>query len=163
MNERQTESKLEAGGLLYKNHLAMVGLMGIPSQPGVGGRLFSAVAEAGIHVELIVNVYDWKSYDYVILCIKRETLESVLEIAGNLQKEVGGEALIHDPDIALVSIFSPDFEESQKIAGHMFKTLGDHSINIRGISTSVSTITCMIEAGDLGPAVTALRRAFIFP
>jgi len=163
MNKKQVECKLEAGGLLYKNHLAMVGLMGIPSRPGVGGQLFSAVAEAGVHVELIVNVYDWKKRDYVILCVNREALELVLEIAGEIQDEVGGEALIHDPDVALVCIFSPDFEKSQQIAGHMFKTLGDHGINIHGISTSVSTITCVIEASDLQPAVAALRKAFVLP
>lgn len=163
MNEKRIEDKVEAGGLLYKNHLAMVGLIGIPSRPGVGGQLFSAVAEAGIHVELIVNIYDWKEYDHVILCIKREALDSVLEIASQIQNEIGGEAIIHDPDVALVCIFSSDFEESQKIAGHMFKTLGNHNINIHGISTSVSTITCMIAANDLQPAVTALRKAFVLP
>ena len=157
------QDKVEAGGLLYKNHLAMVGLIGIPSRPGVGGRLFSAVADAGIHVELIVNVYDGKKYDHVILCVKREMLESTLKIAQEIRDEVGGEAMIHDPDVALVCIFSSDFEESQKIAGHMFKTLGDHSINIHGISTSVSTITCVIESSNLEAAVTALRKAFVLP
>lgn len=160
MTER---GKMEAGGLLYKNHLAMVGLMGIPSHPGVGGQLFSAVAEAGIHVELIVNVFDWKERDYIMLCVRCEALESVLEIAQEIRDEIGCEALIHDPDIALVSIFSSDFEESQKLAAHMFETLGKHDINIRGISTSVSTITCMIEASDLEPAVAVLREAFVLP
>ncbi|MGC9399794.1 MAG: ACT domain-containing protein [Anaerolineae bacterium] len=158
-----TQENLEAGGLLYKNHLAMVGLMGIPSRPGVGGQFFSAVAEAGIHVELIVNIYDWKGRDHIMLCVNREALESTLEIARDVQEATEAEALIQDPDVALVCIFSADFEDSQKIAGHMFKTLGDHDINIQGISTSVSTISCMIAADDLTRAVDALRQAFVLP
>jgi aspartokinase len=49
------------------------------------------------------------------------------------------------------------------IAGHMFKTLGDNNINIEGISTSVSSVTCMINSEDLDPALEALRQAFILP
>lgn len=157
------KGKPDAGGLIYKNHLAMVGLTGIPSRPGVGGQLFSAVADAGIHVELIVNLYDWKKRDHIMLCIDRERLESALEIFQQVQDEVGGEAIIQNPDVALVCLSSIDFEECQMLAGHMFKTLGDHGINIQGISTSVSTITCMIESKDLETAVAALRQAFLYP
>ena len=60
-------------------------------------------------------------------------------------------------------ISSLDFDDSQKIAGHMFKTLGDSEINIHGISSSVSSLTCMIDGRDLEKALTALRKAFILP
>ena len=156
----KNKNKPEAGGMIYKNHLVMVGLMNIPSRPGVGGQLFSAVAEAGIHVELIVNVSDWEQRDHIVLCVDREQLEPVVDMMQQIQKEVGGESLIQNPDVALVSIFSTDMEDSHSVAGHMFKALGDRDINIHGISTSVSTITCLIGAGDLEAAVAALREAF---
>jgi len=56
-----------------------------------------------------------------------------------------------------------DFDESQTIAGHMFKSLGDHGINIKGISTSVSSVTCLIHADELPQALNVLRQAFILP
>jgi aspartokinase len=68
-----------------------------------------------------------------------------------------------DPEVALVSISSLDFDQSQVIAGHMFKTLGDNGINIEGISSSVSSVTCMIASQDLCEAVQVLREAFILP
>ncbi len=155
--------KPEAGGLFYKNNRAIVGLMNIPSRPGIGGQLFSAVDEAGIHVDLIVNMHDRKERDHIVLCVDLDQLDSVLDIARQVQDKAGGEALIHDPDMALVCISSANFGDSQTIAGHMFKALGDHNINIHGISSSVSTITCLLKSEDLDTAVTALRNTFIFP
>ena len=157
------ENKIAAGGLIYKDNIGMVGLIGIPSHPGIGGKYFSKLANSGIHVELIVNLFDGDKCDHILVCVDRRDLETALSITCQLHEELGSQSVINDPHVALVCISSLDFEESQIIAGHMFKTLGDNNINIQGISTSVSSVTCMIDAGDLNQAVTALRKAFILP
>lgn len=160
MTEQQ---KIEAGGLIYKDHVGMVSLIGIPTHPGIGGRYFSRLADSGIHVELIVDLSDGNQYDHILICVDCDDMDAALEITRKLHEEIGSESIIQDPTVALVSISSLDFDDSQIIAGHMFKTLGDHEINIRGISTSVSSVTCMIEREDLTKALNALRNAFILP
>ena len=45
----------------------------------------------------------------------------------------------------------------------MFEALGDCDINIRAISTSLSTISCLIEAQRLDEAIHALRDRFALP
>ncbi|MDY6867271.1 MAG: hypothetical protein SVT56_05110 [Chloroflexota bacterium] len=155
--------QVEAGGLIYKDHIAMVGLIGIPTHPGIGGRYFSEIADSGIHVELIVNLFDGDKYDHILVCVNQDDLDNTLKIAKRIHEDVSSQSVIHDANVALVCISSLDFAESQTIAGHMFKTLGDHEINIHGISSSVSSVTCMIEAADLDKAVTVLRQAFILP
>jgi aspartate kinase len=155
--------RLEAGGLIYKDNIAMVGLIGIPTHPGIGGRYFTKIADLGIHVELIVNLFDGDKYDHILICIKKDDLDKTLEITEKIHEKIGSQSVIHDPNVALVCISSMDFDDSQKIAGHMFKTLGDNEINIHGISSSVSSVSCMINAADLDKAVKALRQAFILP
>ena len=157
------QKRVEAGALIYKDHVSMVGLIGIPTHPGIGGRYFSELAESGIHVELIVNLFDGDQYDHILVCVDRDDLEPALQITEKIHAMVGSQSLIHDRQVALVCISSLDFEESQVIAGHMFKTLGNHDINIAGISTSVSSVTCLIHADDLDKAVSALRQSFILP
>ena len=157
------QERIEAGGLIYKEHVGMVGLIGIPTHPGIGGRYFSKLADSGIHVELIVNLFDGDKFDHILVCVDRKDLEAALEITQIIHDVVGSQSIIHDSQVALVCVSSLDFEESQVIAGHMFKTLGDHNINIQGISTSVSSVTCMIHLDDLEEALAVLRRAFIFP
>jgi aspartokinase len=65
--------------------------------------------------------------------------------------------------VALVTLFSLDFREQRGIASQMCQALGDHNINIRAIGTSLSTISCLIEAQYLDEAVEALREVFTLP
>ncbi len=157
------EQRVDAGGLFYKDHIAMVGLIGIPTHPGIGGQYFSKIADSGIHVELIVNLFDGKQYDHILICVDRDDLEKTLKITQSIHEQIGSQSVIHDADVALVCISSLDFDQSQVIAGHMFKSLGDHAINIHGISTSVSSVTCMIAKDDLDEAVAVLRKVFVLP
>ena len=157
------QHRIEAGGLIYKNNIGMVGLIGIPTHPGIGGRYFSEIVDSGVHVELIIHLNNGDNHDHILVCVDHDNLEKTFAITQNLHQEVGSQSVIYDPQIALVSISSLDFEECQVIAGHMFKALGNNQINILGISTSVSSVTCMIHANDLTNAVSTLRQAFILP
>jgi len=157
------QERIEAGGLIYKNRVAMVGLIGIPTHPGIGGHFFSEIAKMGIHVELIVNLSDGDKFDHILICVDRDDFDLTLEVTRKIHEEVSSQAIIQDQEVALVCISSLDFDESQVIAGHMFEALGSEEINILGISSSVSSVTCMIAESDLQKAVSALRKAFILP
>ena len=158
-----TNGKLQAGGLIQNDHLAMIGMMDIPSHPGVGGRLFSALSDQGINIEFIVHLIDLEEEDHIVLCVDRDDLSEALTVAEGVREEIGGKAVTSDPEVASVSLFGLDFREQRGIASQMCKTLGDCNINIRAISTSLSTITCVIEAQRLDDAVHALREAFTLP
>lgn len=156
-------NRVEAGGLIYKDHIGMVGITGIPSYPGTGGKFFSDLADADIHIELIVTLNDGEKFDHVLVCVDRDDVVETVAIAQKIHEEVNSQSIIYNTQVALVCVSSLDFDESQDIAGHMFKTLGDNSINIQGISTSVSSVTCMIGSEDLELALAVLRQAFILP
>ncbi len=158
-----TDRKLQAGGLIQNDHLAMIGIMDIPSRPGVGGRLFSALSDQGINVEFIVHLIDLEEKDHVVLCVDRDDLSETLAVTERIRKEVGGKAVTSDPEVASVSLFGLDFREQRGVASRMCQALGECNINIRAISTSLSTITCVIEAQRLDEAIRALREAFALP
>ena len=155
-----TMSRIQAGGLIHNDHVAMIGMMDIPSQPGVGGRFFSALRDQGINIELIVHLIDVEERDHIVLCVDRDDLSQTLEVAERIRGEVGGKAITSNPEVALVSLFGPDFREQLGVACQMCQALGDQNINILGISTSLSTITCAIGADRLDEAIRALRDAF---
>ena len=158
-----SSNKFQAGGLIHNDHLAMISMMDIPSRPGVGGKLFSALSNQGINVELIVHLVDLEEKDHIVLCVDRDDLDEALAVVERVREEVGGEAVTSDPEVASVSIFGPDFREQRGIASRMCETLGCCNINIRAISTSLSTLTCVIDARRLDEAVRALREAFTLP
>jgi len=158
-----TTGKLQAGGLIQNDHLAMIGIMDIPSHPGVGGMFFSELSEQGINVELIVHLIDLEERDHIVICVNRDDINQTLAVAERIREQVGGKAVTTDPQVASVSLFGLNFREQRGVASQMCKALADCNINIRAISTSLSTITCVIEAQHLDKAVHALRDTFMLP
>ena len=156
-------SKPQAGGLIQNDHLAMIGIMDIPSRPGVSAELFSALSDEGINVQLIVHLIDLEQLDHIVLCVDRSDLDQALIKIEHIGEELGAKAVTSEPEVALVSLFSVDFREQHGIARHMFKALGDRDINIRAISTSLSTISCLVDSRHLDEALQALREAFTLP
>ena len=78
-------------------------------------------------------------------------------------RDVVPKQVIQRPNVAIISIFGPDFRERPGIASTMFSALGAKQINILAISTSISTLSCVIDADCLDEAVVAMRETFDLP
>ena len=156
-------AKIKIGGIMQTTGLAKVGVMRIPDQPGVAGKIMSAMGERGINVQFIVQLIDIHESSHVVFCISEDELERAHDILEDLRQGVGGEQVIQRPNVAIVSIFGPDFRERPGIASEMFSALGGKGINILAISTSISTLSCVIDADCLDEAVAAMRETFDLP
>ncbi len=155
--------KVKIGGVIRNSNLAKVGVMGIPDRPGVAGAILSALGREGINVEFIVQCIDLNNHDHVVFCIAQDDLEAALSILEEIRPQLGAKEVIHKPEVGIVSIFGPDFRERPGIAGTMFSALASVGINILAISTSISTVSCVIDANLLSEAVRAIRETFDMP
>jgi aspartate kinase len=77
-----------------------------------------------------------------------------------LKERFGGRGITHRPRVAMVSIFGPDFRQTPGVAGMMHAALADAGINILSISTSMSSVNCVIDQARLDDAVAALKDTF---
>jgi len=156
-------AKIKIGGIMQTTGLSKVGVMSIPDRPGIAGEIMSALGAKSINVQFIVQCIDIRGNDQVVFCIAEESLDDAADVLEHVREKVGGEQVIQRPNVALISIFGPDFRERPGIAGTMFSALGKREINILAISTSISTLTCVIDADRLADAVTAMRETFDLP
>jgi len=156
-------AKIKIGGIMQTAGLAKVGVMSVPDRPGVAGRIMSALGQQGINVQFVVQCIDVNGNDQIVFCIGEEGLELARGILENVKTELGAEQVVEQPAVALISIFGPDFRERPGIAGAMFSALGAHHINILAISTSISTLSCVIDANRLGDAIAVVRETFDLP
>ncbi len=155
--------KTQIGGIMHNDDLAMVGVLAIPSRPGVAGKILSAMGDNAINVQFIVQTADRDGNDHVVFCVSREDLELALELLAGVKEAVAAQEIVHDASVGMVSIFGPDFRQRPGVAGEMFAALGRADINIKAISTSISTISCVIEAGRVPEAVKVLQDTFEMP
>jgi aspartate kinase len=155
--------KIKIGGIIQNRNLAKIGVMSIPDRPGVGGAIFSALGAKGINFPFIVHTIDLNDLDSVVVCVARDDLAAALEVLDAIKETVGAKEVVYDREVGMISIFGPHFGERPGIAGVMFSTLASAGINILAISTSISSLSCLINVSDMDEAVRALREAFELP
>jgi aspartate kinase len=155
--------KTQIGGIMHSDGLAMIGVLAMPSRPGLAGRILSTMGETNINVQFIVQLVDRDGKDHVVFCVDRRDLETALDLLSGIKEDVSAQDIVHDASVGLISIFGPDFRQRPGIAGEMFAALGRADINIQAISTSISTISCVIQASCVPDAVKTLHDTFEMP
>ncbi len=155
--------QVKAGGVVQNTGLALVGVMAVPDRPGVAGAILNTLSQTGLNVQFIAQVLDLDDNAHVVFCVDQGDLSTSLAVLDEVKKDIGAREITYKGDVAIVSIFGPDFRERSGIAGTMFNALAGVGINILSISTSISTVSCVVSSDDIDLATEALQEAFDLP
>ena len=156
-------AKTRIGGILKNQTLARISVIGLPDRPGVAAAILGALGDARINVDFIIQCIDLNQQDHFVLCIQRDELPKALRVVEEATRDVRARSIVHDSRAASIAIFGPDFRERPGIAATMFRALAQAGINIEAISTSISTVTCIIAEASLQDALAAINRYFDVP
>jgi aspartate kinase len=140
---------------------ARVTLVGVPDEPGVAGRIFTALAEANVNVDMIVQNEPVSSdaRAEISFTVPADDLRAASATLEPLLGEVAAEIETSD-EMGKVSIVGAGMKTHPGVAATVFRTLGENGINIDMISTSPIKISCVIPAESVREAVRALHAAF---
>ena len=155
--------KISINGIIENAGLAMVSLTGVPAHLDAAAQVFAALAQRGINSECIIQSTDSQGQSDITFCVARLDLEPALTLAESLRARLGAAAVRHVPRVAMVGIFGPDFRETPGVAATMFHTLTAAGVAILAITTSISTVSCVVAADQLGNAVAAIEESFKLP
>ncbi len=158
--EEETMERPLVTAVTHSDAEARVTLSGVRDEPGVAGRIFGALAEANVNVDMIIQ-NEPVSEDALAdlsFTVERSDLETALETI----EALGGvsAAIERDDRIGKVSIVGAGMRSHPGVAAKVFETLGQSEINIEMISTSPIKISCVIDADRVPDAVRALHQAF---
>jgi aspartate kinase len=139
---------------------ARVTLVGIRDEPGVAGEIFTALADAGINVDVIIQNEPVRPDELADLSftIDRAELTAATDAIAALGEVSQG--VRTDERIGKVSIIGAGMRSHPGVAAKVFEVLGREEINIEMISTSPIKISCVIAADEVPDAVRALHGAF---
>ncbi len=125
--------------------------------------MLDALGERGLNVQFVVQVIDHEQHDQMVLCVDRGDLPGAAGGSGSPAARDAARRSEPRAEVASIAIFGPDFRERPGIAGRMFRTLAARGINILAISTSISTVNCIIALSDLKEAYAAICDQFDVP
>jgi aspartokinase len=115
-----------------------------------------------INVEFIAQGVGEQERANLTFCVSEGDFEDAMEaLRQDVVSEV--EAIVFMENVASVAIFGPDFRQRPAIAAHLFAALAQADINIRAISTSISTVSCIVDRDRLEDAIVAIHQSFELP
>ncbi len=137
-----------------------VTLEGVPDNPGIAGEIFGALGMRGLNVELVVSTGGSRGRADISLAISRSQEQQSLATLEEIRREVGATSVQVDSQVALVSLVGHSLTSQPGVAGCMFGALSRAGVNIEVISTSLSSVTCMIREEMVDKAILAIREEF---
>ena len=159
------EEGLEAvvvAGVAYDKGEAKVQLTNVNDQPGIVARIFGALAERNISVDMIIQspAREGNSTTDVTFTVAKTDLARSKDLIEAHARDLGGAAVEYNPDIVKVSIVGMGMRSHAGIASKMFQLLADEGINIQAISTSEIKVSCIIHSKYTELAVRTLHDGF---
>jgi aspartate kinase len=162
VGEEETMERPLITAVTHSTDEARVTLLGVPDHPGIAGRIFTALADANVNVDMIIQnepETEGASAD-MSFTVPRADLRTARAALEPVVNQVGIGSVAEDPTMGKVSVVGAGMKSHPGVAAKVFSTLGDNDINIEMISTSPIKISCVVRGDAVATAVRALHEAF---
>jgi aspartate kinase len=162
---KSMEGIVVRGVSLDKNQ-AKVTLVGVPDKPGTAARIFKALGDATVNVDMIVqnishNAADKVGTTDISFTVDKPDLLKAQKVIDALKKELGLRNVITAEKIGKLSIVGVGMKSHTGVAGKLFDTLAKEGVNIDMISTSEIKISVVVDLAKGEAAMKAVHSVFI--
>ena len=141
---------------------AKITIVGVPDKVGEAARIFRAIAETGINIDMIVQNISAAATGRtdISFTLPRDDGHAAMTSLGVLQAEVGFDSLLYDDRIGKVSVVGAGMRSHPGVSATFFGALAEAGVNIEMISTSEIRISVVVDQNDVDTAVIAAHEAF---
>ena len=162
--ETRTMEEIVVRGVALDKHQAKFTLVGVPDRPGVAAKVFRALADATISVDMIVQNIGRGSdtpLTDVSFTVDKPDIDRTRKAIDSVKADSGFQEVVIDERIGKLSLVGVGMRSHAGVAAKMFETLAGEGINIEMISTSEIKISVVIELSKGEQAVRAVHDAFL--
>ncbi|MEO9329606.1 aspartate kinase [Gordonia aurantiaca] len=149
-------------GVAHDRSEAKVTVVGLDDKPGYAARVFRAVADAEINIDMVlqnVSKVETGKTD-ITFTLPRELGPVAVEKLNKLKEEIGFTDLLYDDHIGKVSLIGAGMKSHPGVTATFCEALSEAGVNIELISTSEIRISVLCRDTELDDAVRALHQAF---
>ena len=155
--------KESIGGIIVDEQLTFVRIFNLPDEPDWGGSALEEFCFYGQTVNFISENLDSAGKANLSVTLHQDqtdAFEKAVDAIEKLHDDIRVQVIDH---VCLLTVYGPHFKERCGLAATFFRALGIRGINILSISTSISSISAIIEEKHLSDATNALREVFDVP
>jgi aspartate kinase len=149
-------------GVAHDRSEAKITVVGVPDKVGEAARIFQALADAEINIDMVVQNVSASATALtdISFTLPRTDGQTAMGALAKLQGEVGYEKLLYDDRVGKVSLIGAGMRSHPGITAKFFSTLAASGVNIEMISTSEIRISVIVDEADVDAAVRATHTAF---
>jgi aspartate kinase len=147
-------------GIAHKSDEAKVTLLGVEDQPGVAATIFTALADALINVDTIIQNVGVDGRADLSFTVPLTDLRRAIDTLEAMRARLPFREVVHDDQIGKVTLVGEGMRSNPGIAAKMFRVLAAEGVNIQMIDTSTIRVTVVIDRRHVERAVRALHDAF---
>ena len=132
-------------------------MMGVP---GIAGRIFTAVADTGVSIPLIIQS---SSEQAICFAVPNQSADEIITVIGSrlsrefFRRDIDQASASDDVDV--ITVVCPGLRTTPGVAGKIFNSLGEKGINVQAISFGGSdiSINLIVSPADTRQAMQILH------
>ncbi|MDP6596588.1 MAG: aspartate kinase [Candidatus Poribacteria bacterium] len=160
VKESEMMERVVVSGVTSNTDQAKISLIGIEDKPGVAAKVFQAVAEQKINIDMIIQNIGHDGTADLSFTVSEKDLSSTVDIIEKVRRQIKIATVETDSNISKVSVVGIGMVSHVGIAAKMFSALAIENINIQMISTSEIKISCVINQLQTEKAVQVVHDSF---
>jgi aspartate kinase len=147
-------------GVSVERNQAKVTVTHVPDKPGCAAHLFTALADANVMIDVIVQNVSASGSTDISFTMNRDELEKIGDMLDRVAKEIGAGQVSKQEGIAKLSVVGIGMRTHSGVAAKLFEALAKGGINIQMISTSEIKIAVILEEARIAEAAKLAHSAF---
>ena len=147
-------------GLSVEKNQAKVTVEGVPDRPGTAARVFNALADARVVIDMIVQNVSAGGQTDISFTLNKSDLAAAQEALRPAVAEIGAAGLTAKGEIAKLSVVGIGMRSHSGVAAKLFDCLARGGINIQMITTSEIKIAVIIDEASVAEAANLTHAAF---
>ena len=147
-------------GISVERNQAKVIITNVPDRPGCAARIFTAVAEAQLNIDVIVQNISAPGTTNIAFTLDRDDLEKIGTTLDRVTQEIGAGEVRKEASIAKLSVVGIGMRTHSGVAAKLFEALAQGGINVQMISTSEIKIAVIVDEADIVLAAQLAHTAF---
>jgi len=149
-------------GVAHDRSEAKITVVGVPDKVGEAARIFEALADAQINLDMIVQNISAAatSLTDISFTLPRADGQTAMKALAALRDEIGFASLLYDDKIGKISLIGAGMRSHPGVSAKFFSAIAAAGVNIQMISTSEIRISVIVDEGLVDAAVAAAHSAF---
>jgi aspartate kinase len=147
-------------GVSVERNQAKVTVTQVPDKPGCAARLFTALADAHVMIDVIVQNVSAAGSTDISFTMNRDELEKIGDLVDRVAAEIGAGKVSKQDGIAKLSVVGIGMRTHSGVAAKLFEALAKGGINIQMISTSEIKIAVILDEEKIADAAKLAHTAF---